>query len=180
VTDKATGERSTTTLGKNIFAASLAGVDDAAAAAVQKERNWRFGCVRGGLCMGVGGATCAGVALVCPAVTLPPPSVRLHVHPSPFPSRYAKHVVKNVEVCLQSPQAAVRVSEQGLEAALQSFEFVRDGKSTSLATAMSSISASFHTGHLKGSKPKPTTHSLEVPYKKDVLKGQALLDQLKK
>ena len=112
--------------------------------------------------------------------SMPPSLCARLLHALSFMSRYASHVVKNVETCLQSPAVAVQVAQQGLDAALESFEFVREGKSSSLAAAMSSITASFQTGFLKGSKPKPAAHSLEVPYKDGTLKGQALLDQLKK
>ena len=132
----ATGERSSTAVGKAVFADSLKGVSDADAAAVEKERNWRFG--------------------------------------------YAKHVVKNVNVSLGSKEVAVKVATQGLAAAMDRMEFVRDGKTSSFAEAMKNIKGSFHTGIIKGGKAKPTKHTLEVPYKGTVLTGDALAAQLKK
>jgi hypothetical protein len=136
VTDASTGERSTTVIGKRIFAASLKGVDEAKAVAAEAERNWRFG--------------------------------------------YAKHVIKNVEVCMRSPETAVRVSRQGLDAAMSSFEFVRNGQSTSLKEAMAKITGSFHTGVVRGTKPRATKQVLEVPYKGKVLTGGDLEAQLNK
>lgn len=75
---------------------------------------------------------------------------------------YTKYIYKHVEACLQSKEAAVASSKAGLEWVHSSFEFVRDGKSMKLAEAMSSITGSFETGFLQGSKPRPATTVLEV------------------
>lgn len=76
--------------------------------------------------------------------------------------KYTRYVAKHVEACLQSKEAAVASSKAGLEWVHGHFEFVRDGKSMKLAEAMSSITASFETGFLAGTKPKPTATVLEV------------------
>lgn len=130
----ADGERSTTAAGKMIFAASVKGVDAPATAAVEAERNWRFG--------------------------------------------YGKHVVRNVELCLTSPAAALTVSNQGLDAALDSFEFIRAGSATSLRTAMATYKGTFDTGFVRGSAPRPASQKLEVPYKGDSLTEATLLEKL--
>ena len=84
------------------------------------------------------------------------------------------------QVCMKTPAAAVRVSKQGLAAAMATFAFVRDGKNSSLTEAMAALKGSFHTGFIRGSKPKPAKQQVEVPYKGAVLTGDALLAQLKK
>lgn len=76
--------------------------------------------------------------------------------------KYTKYVYKHVEACLQSKEAAVASSKAGLEWVHSNFEFVRHGKSMKLADAMTSITGSFETGFLKGSKPRPTQTVLEV------------------
>lgn len=134
--DPRTGERSTTTAGKNIFAASIAAIDPAAADAVRRERNWRFG--------------------------------------------YAKHVIRNVETSFRSADTAVSIAKAGFTHAMDNFEFVRDGKSMSMAAAMSSITESFETGFIKGEQPKPSKTELRVPYKNGELSGSELIEQLNK
>ena len=76
--------------------------------------------------------------------------------------KYTKYVYKHVEACLQSKEAAVASSKAGLEWVHSNFEFIRGGKSMTLADAMKSITGSFETGFLKGSKPRPTETVLEV------------------
>jgi len=92
---------------------------------------------------------------------------------------YAKHVVKNVELSLASPDAAIAIAKSGLESALSSFDFVRDGSSMKLKEAMSSLPGSFETGFIKGTKPKSTSPFV-VPYKGTPLSEAALLEQLNK
>lgn len=83
--------------------------------------------------------------------------------------KYTYYVYKHVEACLQSKAAAVESSKAGLAWVHNNFEFVRDGTSMNLAEAMSSITGSFETGFLKGTKPKPATTVLEVTVLWDVL-----------
>ncbi|CAM9418525.1 unnamed protein product [Ectocarpus fasciculatus] len=94
--------------------------------------------------------------------------------------KYTKYVYKHVEACLQSKEAAVASSKAGLEWVHNNFEFVREGKSMKLAAAMSSITGSFETAVVKGTKPKPTETVLQVPYKDEILTGKALEDQVDK
>lgn len=76
--------------------------------------------------------------------------------------KYTNYVYKHVKACLASKEAAVASSKAGLEWVHSNFEFVRDGKNMKLAEAMSSITGSFETGFLQGTKPKPTSTVLEV------------------
>lgn len=76
--------------------------------------------------------------------------------------KYTKYVYKHVESCLHSKEAAVKSSKAGLEWVHNNFEFVRDGKSMKLSQAMTSITGSFETGFLQGTKPKPAESVLEV------------------
>lgn len=75
---------------------------------------------------------------------------------------YTRYVYKHVAACLESRNAAVASAQAGLDWVHNHFEFVRDGKSMPLAEAMSSISGSFETGFVTGSKPKPASTVLEV------------------
>lgn len=91
---------------------------------------------------------------------------------------YAKHLVKNVELSAQSPEKALLVANAGLKHLHNSFEFIRDGKTTSLSEAMKTMTkASFKTGEIKGQMSR-TTHGYEVPYKKQLLKGDELRVQI--
>jgi hypothetical protein len=92
---------------------------------------------------------------------------------------YAKHVVKNVELSLKTPEASIAVAKAGLESAMSSFDFIRDGKSMKLKDAMAAITGGFETGVVKGTKPKPQP-KLVVPYKGTDLTEGALLEQLNK
>lgn len=75
---------------------------------------------------------------------------------------YTRYILKHVMTCLQSKGAAVASSQAGLEWMHSNFEFVRDGKCMKLSEAMSSITGSFETGFVKGSKAKPEKTVLEV------------------
>lgn len=76
--------------------------------------------------------------------------------------KYTKYVYKHVESCLRSKEDAVKSSKAGLEWVHNNFEFVRDGQSMKLSKAMSSITGSFETGFLQGTKPRPANSVLEV------------------
>ena len=52
-----------------------------------------------------------------------------------FRGGYEKHVVALMEAGSASPTAAIAIAEAGLAAVYSSFEFMRDGKATSLAEA---------------------------------------------
>jgi len=93
---------------------------------------------------------------------------------------YTKHVVRNVEISAQSPEACLKVAQAGLDYLHNSMEFIRDGKTMKLPEAMSTFTGSFETGVIKGNKSRPKQYEYEVPYNDKVLKGKALLDQLNK
>lgn len=76
--------------------------------------------------------------------------------------KYTKYVYKHVETCLHSKEDAVKSSKAGLEWVHNHFEFVRDEKSMKLSQAMTSITGSFETGFLQGTKPRPAESVLEV------------------
>lgn len=78
--------------------------------------------------------------------------------------KYTKYVYKHVASCLHSKEDAVASSKAGLEWVHNNFEFVRDGKSMKLSKAMSSITGSFETGFLQGTKPRPAKTVLEVSF----------------
>ena len=93
---------------------------------------------------------------------------------------YVKHLQQMVKVQCTSPDAALQVAQTGLQKAYELFEFVApDGSSVSFQTAMASPSGSeqFCTGFVQGTGTSKTTQ-LEVPYKGQILKGQALKDQI--
>eukprot|EP01119_Soliformovum_irregulare_P020203 TRINITY_DN6509_c0_g3_i1.p1 TRINITY_DN6509_c0_g3~~TRINITY_DN6509_c0_g3_i1.p1 ORF type:complete len:527 (-),score=168.14 TRINITY_DN6509_c0_g3_i1:62-1642(-) len=93
---------------------------------------------------------------------------------------YVKHILKHVETSLKNPEAALKEAQAGLDWMYQNFEFVRDGQTQKFADAVKNIKGSFETGFIKGTKPKPSSFEIQVPYNGTVLKGQALLDQLQK
>lgn len=94
-------------------------------------------------------------------------------------NRYNKHLVEHVRKSLSSPKAALEAAEAGLEYLHNNFEFIREGKTYKLAEAMKVFTGSFQTGFIKGEKPKPAKFEYEVPYQGKILKGEALVKQLK-
>jgi hypothetical protein len=58
----------------------------------------------------------------------------------------------------------VKMAQQGLDYVHNTFEFVRDGKTTTVAEAMRTITSTFATGHIKGTKPKPSNFQYSVDY----------------
>lgn len=150
VASKKGSSRSTTKTNREIWAASVDTVSEKDAEVVRGERNWRFG--------------------------------------------YVKHVRRHVELCAGSRADALRIARDGLKAAHHHFQFVRDEKSQSLEHAMRSPNKlEFETFEIRGTGAS-SSRELEVPYggsdpskpyyiyrdNKTVLKGQALLDQLKR
>jgi hypothetical protein len=93
---------------------------------------------------------------------------------------YTKHVVKNVEISARSPETCLKVAQAGLDYLHNQFEFIRNDKTMKLPEAMASIKGTFHTGVIKGTKPKPTSYEYEIPYLDKTLKGQDILKQLNK
>lgn len=101
---------------------------------------------------------------------------------------YAKHVVKNVELCCASEQQCVAICKAGLDYLHTKFEFVRpEGlPKISVMEAMSTIEGTFFTHEIKGTKTRDPKFEFYVPYqkfgKKDIrnLKGKELIEQLDK
>jgi hypothetical protein len=93
--------------------------------------------------------------------------------------KYNQYVLEHVKGSLKDPNAALTAATAGLKELHETFEFVRDGKTYTLKNAMEQITGTFHTGFIKGSKPKPD-QELVVPYKGRQLRGEALVSQLKK
>eukprot|EP00045_Choanoeca_perplexa_P010842 m.112504 g.112504 ORF g.112504 m.112504 type:complete len:779 (-) comp15412_c0_seq2:1424-3760(-) len=78
---------------------------------------------------------------------------------------YTKHFVKNVAVSLKSPEAALKVAADGLTYLHDTFEFGRNGKVTSLAEAMATITDSFPgTMTIKGESERKKVY--DVPYRR--------------
>ena len=94
--------------------------------------------------------------------------------------KYVKHFVKSVELSAQSPEAALAVANGGLDYMYNNFQFLRDGQEYSLKQAVEGglFTGTFSTGYIEGNKPKPSKLTLEVPYKGQVLTGDALLSQI--
>eukprot|EP00011_Vannellida_sp_DIVA3-517-6-12_P001197 CAMPEP_0114623162 /NCGR_PEP_ID=MMETSP0168-20121206/10104_1 /TAXON_ID=95228 ORGANISM="Vannella sp., Strain DIVA3 517/6/12" /NCGR_SAMPLE_ID=MMETSP0168 /ASSEMBLY_ACC=CAM_ASM_000044 /LENGTH=528 /DNA_ID=CAMNT_0001834387 /DNA_START=29 /DNA_END=1615 /DNA_ORIENTATION=+ len=94
---------------------------------------------------------------------------------------YDKYIVSHVQESLKSPNRALTAAKAGINKLHSSFLFVRGEETMTLAEAMEKITThSFHTGVVKGTKPKPINLKLEVPYKGKNLSGQELADQAQK
>jgi len=77
---------------------------------------------------------------------------------------YAKHVVRQVQLAANSPQAAIGIATDGLNYLHNSMQFLRGDQETTLAEAMKTItSGSFDTFTIKGTG-ESTIDCLEVPY----------------
>ncbi|KAL1507710.1 hypothetical protein AB1Y20_007323 [Prymnesium parvum] len=85
------------------------------------------------------------------------------MHPSPLPL-FLRH--------------APQVARAGVAFMYDHFDFVRDGRTYKLRDALSTFTGSFSTGFIRGSKPKPASFELEVPYEGRVLTADALHVQL--
>lgn len=99
---------------------------------------------------------------------------------------YAKHVVKNVELCCKSNAACMKAAQAGLTYLHEQFEFVEGDKTMSVAEAMKTVKGTFHTHVIKGTGTRPKDFQFNVPYQKfdtkkvKDLKGEELLQQLNK
>ena len=89
---------------------------------------------------------------------------------------YPIHFKRLVENSLEGTDTALKIAQQGLEYARQSFDFYRDGEKYNLDNAMQLDAAPVYTYTLQGhSNQQPEWY---VPYQGQQLKGQALLDQI--
>ncbi|KXS14873.1 hypothetical protein M427DRAFT_135548 [Gonapodya prolifera JEL478] len=95
-------------------------------------------------------------------------------------NNYTKYIIKQVEESARSPQKAIAVAKGGLDYCYNNFEFVREGKVSTLQQALDTYTTPiFKTGFIKGTGEKPKGgYVLKVPYKGKELSGDALLAQL--
>ena len=94
--------------------------------------------------------------------------------------RYARHVVANVEVSARNPEAALQVATDGLAYLHREMHFLRGGKETSVAQAMKTYTDdAFWTGLVRGSGTR-ADDALAVPYKGQLLQGDALRSQIER
>lgn len=93
---------------------------------------------------------------------------------------YVKHLASLVEEQCQSPEAALKIAEAGLDKAYDVFEFIApDGSSVSLKEAMKAKNTEkFHTGFITG-EGKKGTNELEIPYDERILRGEKIRQQVK-
>mmetsp|Transcript_25792 Transcript_25792/g.32913 ORF Transcript_25792/g.32913 Transcript_25792/m.32913 type:complete len:529 (-) Transcript_25792:33-1619(-) len=97
-----------------------------------------------------------------------------------FRYAYDKYVIKHVRESLVSPMNATEAAKAGLDALHNSFEFIRDDQTMTLAEAMKQYKGSFETGFVKGEGKRPEKFEFEVPYKGKTLRKDALIKQLNK
>lgn len=91
---------------------------------------------------------------------------------------YTVHFKQLVEQGLSSPEASLKIAEDGLEKAHQTFEFYRDGQKHLLQEVFSLPAGQLHTFKLTGhSKSPPEWY---VPYQGQKLQGDALLEQIER
>eukprot|EP01127_Copromyxa_protea_P001410 TRINITY_DN11410_c0_g1_i1.p1 TRINITY_DN11410_c0_g1~~TRINITY_DN11410_c0_g1_i1.p1 ORF type:complete len:725 (-),score=176.21 TRINITY_DN11410_c0_g1_i1:99-2273(-) len=95
--------------------------------------------------------------------------------------KYNRYALEHAKICAKADtKKCVQIAQAGLDYLHNNFEFIRDGKSMKLSEAMANIKDSFHTGIIKGTKPKPSSPEYTIPYKGKDLKGQEALDLLAK
>jgi hypothetical protein len=93
---------------------------------------------------------------------------------------YNKLIVNHSKICAKSdPKTCVKIAQQGLDYLHNHFVFLRDDKVLTLAQAMKEIKGTFHTGFMKGTKPKPEKFNYKIPYLGKDLEGEELLAQIK-
>eukprot|EP00611_Tribonema_gayanum_P018916 TRINITY_DN3221_c0_g1_i3.p1 TRINITY_DN3221_c0_g1~~TRINITY_DN3221_c0_g1_i3.p1 ORF type:complete len:570 (-),score=234.90 TRINITY_DN3221_c0_g1_i3:293-1939(-) len=92
---------------------------------------------------------------------------------------YGKYLLRHVSACLEVKDGAVTAAEAGLQWVHDNFEFIKDGKTMPLSTAMATIKSTFKTATVTGSVPRPETPPpLRIPYKGKVLEGGELERQV--
>jgi len=91
---------------------------------------------------------------------------------------YIKHIEKQVRCSFKSADAAIAIAKAGIKSSHESFEFIRKDKTYTLADAMTTFTASYDTGFIKGDG-KRTVKECLVKYKGKSLSGDALSKQLK-
>jgi len=95
---------------------------------------------------------------------------------------YNKHYMNMVKVSAYSPEAAQGVAKAGIDYMHKNFEFVdlKDGSVSSFADYIKKSFSPFETGTIVGNKAKESKPLLAVPYKGEILRGEALKKQLTK
>lgn len=95
--------------------------------------------------------------------------------------RYDRHVLAHVRASLRSPQAALESARAGLAELHNTFEFIRDGKTRTVADAMNFFHGKCETGVIDGSSTgAQAKREFELPYDKRTLRGQEIVDQANK
>ena len=89
---------------------------------------------------------------------------------------YRQYFVRMTELGLESAENAFSIAHNGLDAAYDQFEFIRDGQTTSLRQAMQQYTTPYyHTAIVAGNGTK---RPFTVPYKRKRLSGNPLRTQL--
>ena len=95
---------------------------------------------------------------------------------------YPQYYVENVKRSLQSPEEALRIAEAGLEEVHRSFQFVREGKAYSFASASQTFAQPlFESRVIEGNRRnEPADTTLKMPYGTGMLTGKGVMEQLSK
>ena len=94
--------------------------------------------------------------------------------------KYAKYILKHVELSLKSPENALQAAKAGLQSMHEHFQFIRDGKSYKFSEALQRFNNNiFEVGKIIGNNPKPANKQYEVPYRGRSLKGEELVEKLR-
>src|SRR5690606_33493798 len=88
------------------------------------------------------------------------------------------HFKQLVEQGLSSPEASLKIAEDGLAQAHQTFEFYRDGQKHLLKDALTLPADQLHSFKLTGSSQ--AAPEWYVPYHGQKLQGYALLEQIER
>eukprot|EP01065_Artemidia_motanka_P035223 TRINITY_DN43130_c0_g1_i1.p1 TRINITY_DN43130_c0_g1~~TRINITY_DN43130_c0_g1_i1.p1 ORF type:complete len:572 (+),score=149.47 TRINITY_DN43130_c0_g1_i1:62-1717(+) len=91
-------------------------------------------------------------------------------------ANYAEHIVKHVEMCCKSPEAALKASQQGLDYLYDNFRFTRDGAAVRIDEAMAAPQrpCPFRTAEVCGTAPKPSDPCVAVPWSLTMTPGKPL------
>ncbi|MDQ3646621.1 MAG: hypothetical protein M3345_06770 [Actinomycetota bacterium] len=91
--------------------------------------------------------------------------------------RYMTHIAALVAAGTASAKDALRIAADGLDAVRRNLTFVRDGHEAPLQTAFDELTApAFRTESIRGTGERVKT--LQVPYRGEILQGDALITQL--